>query len=618
MSSEALLKRPAGGRRRSQGLAVAILGLALVVPSVAVAAGPAGSSWHPEPIFGGDVRTLAISPDDPDVVFAGTTAGQLYVSRNGGRSWDDAGAPLPFPGWVVGKLQFDPNWPSRLWVALWGVWGSGQAAFSDDLGAHWVARSQGLPDEPVYTLALTPGQERRLYAGTRSGVWGSEDGGLSWRHLTADLPDIQKVTSLLVDPSQPETVIAGTWRQAYRSEDGGRTWAGVFNGMVLDTELFSLTPIPERPGEIWASTCGWVYQTKDRGSKWERFKDGLEERRTTSFAALPDGRLLAGTVSGLFISTDGGHTWGRRSDPALAVMAIAYSPARPDRVILGTEGSGVWISTDGTKSFLRASEGMTNTRVGALARSGDEVLVAVNDAGPISGVYVSRDRGRTFSGIFSPLPTVLDLAVREGRAYAATERGLYQRLGQDWHRVQELGEQRVEQILTADGALVVRTGAGLYEWKGDRFAPVAWKHGPPRSAAVYGNALWVTDAQGVYRLTRDANHTITSPFAGGQIHRLGDQLLLAGAGGAWALSTDPAPMWVQLTDKACRIVDTGSPRYPALVIAGEELALYDPQAKALKPLPLDVPARDITSALILDGSLMLGTSGYGVLVRELE
>src|SRR5262249_4409594 len=183
----------------------------------------------------------------------------------------------------------------RCWVALWGVWGSGQVASSDALGQSWSARSAGLPDEPVYTLALTPGEEGRLYAGTLSGVYGSADGGASWKRLTGDLPEMAKVTSLLVDPSQPATVIAGTWRQAYPSDDGGHPWAGVFQGMVLDTELFSLTPIPEPPGEIWASTCGWVYQTIDRGTTWTRFKTGLDERRTLSFAALPDGRFLAGT-----------------------------------------------------------------------------------------------------------------------------------------------------------------------------------------------------------------------------------------------------------------------------------------------------------------------------------
>ncbi|HEV3075331.1 MAG TPA: sialidase family protein, partial [Thermoanaerobaculia bacterium] len=195
----------------------------------------AAAAWRTLSIWGGDVRSMAVAPDDPDLVLAGTSTGQLYISRNGGASWADAGAPFSFAGWVVSSLRWDPNHAGRLWVALWGVWGGGQVAFSDDLGKSWAARSAGLSEEPVYSLALAPGRQGRIYAGTLSGVYGSEDDGASWRQLTGAEADIQKVTSLVVDPSRPDTVIAGTWRRAYRSDDGGHTWTGIFEGMVLDT-----------------------------------------------------------------------------------------------------------------------------------------------------------------------------------------------------------------------------------------------------------------------------------------------------------------------------------------------------------------------------------------------
>ena len=597
----------------------ALVGFAIWVLLASVSAVWA-AEWHPAPLYGADVRSLAIVPDDPDTLLAGTSAGQVYLSQNGGRSWRDAGASLPFPGWVVSRLVFDPNKPSRLWVALWGVWGSGQVAYSDDLGKSWSARSAGLPDEPVYTLALVPGKEGRLYAGTLSGVYGSEDGGASWKRLTGDLPEMAKVTSLYVDPVLTDMVIAGTWRQAYRSEDGGKTWAGVFQGMVLDTEVFSLTPIPDHPGEIWASTCGWVYQTVDRGNTWVRFKTGLDERRTPSFAPLPDGRLLAGTVSGLYAasSTDLTHTWARIGDPALSVMAIAVDKARPDRIVLGTEGSGIWLSYDGGKNFQRTSRGMTNTRVAALAAVGDELLVAVNHAGPISGIHVSRDRGKSFDGLFAPLPTVVDLVVHKGRPYAATERGLYQRLGQDWHRIPELGDGRVEQILSDGTALVARTAAKLYELRGDKFVEKTFKHNAPRSAALLAGALWVTDDKGLYRLTASANHTILTPAGGGgRLERLADRLLLWGPDGAWTRKDDPEALWVELPAKPNRVVPTGDPRYPVLLITGDKAALFDRETRTEKPVDLPVLARDVTSALILDGRLMVGTSGYGVLVGDL-
>jgi photosystem II stability/assembly factor-like uncharacterized protein len=590
---------------------------------LAVSATPAravDADWRYLPIWGGDVRTLAFQPDSPDVVFAGTTGGQVYVSHNGGRTWGNAGPHLPFAGWVVSSLKFDPNRSSRLWVALRGIWGGGSVASSDDFGKTWSARAGGLPsEEPIYTLALTPGHEGRIYAGTLSGVFGTEDGGGSWHRLTADVPAMQKVTSLLVDPDHPDSVIAGTWRQAYKSDDAGKTWAGVFNGMVLDSEVFSLIPVPGKPGEIWASTCGWVYRTQDSGGKWERTKEGFDERRTTSFAALPNGRLLAGTVAGLHISDDGGKTFHRVGDPGISVQSIAYHPEHPERVVFGTEGSGVWISDDGGSTLRPASAGMVNVRVSTFARAGNELMVAVIHAGPFSGVYSSRDGGRTFPD-FVPLPTVLDIAVHQGRIFAATEKGLFERRGIGWHWVRDLGEGTVEQFVSDGPRLLARTPGGLFELKGKLFVPRPYKHGSPSSAAFYGDALWVTDAQGLYRLTADANHTIPTPFAGGRLLRLQDELLLWGSGGTYALTrpdAGPDATWKQLAGESARLLPTGDDRRPALMVSGDTVRLFDRQTRKFQAVDVPVPARDISAATVLGDRLLLGTSGYGVLVRDL-
>ena len=581
--------------------------------------------WQPLPLFGGDIRAIAIHPDDPDRIFAGTSAGQLWLSQNGGRTWGPAGADLPFPGWVVSGLRFDPNHgsaerPQRLWVTLWGVWGSGHVAYSDDLGKSWVARAGGLPDEPVYALALVPGREGHLYAGTRSGVWGTVDGGASWTRLTGALPEVQKVTSLLVDPTQPDTVFAGTWRRVYRSDDAGKSWAGVFEGMVLDSEVFSMTPIPERPGEIWATACGWVYRTLDRGDHWVRFKDGFVERRTPAFAALADGKFLAGTVGGLHASTNGGTTWSVVGDPALSINVIAVHPARPERVFLATEGSGVWVSDDSAASFRPSNEGMTNLRISALEVFGSELLVGVSHAGVFSGVHVSADRGRTFDARFERLPNVLDFGVHLGRLYAATERGLYERRGAAWFRLPELGEGRVEEVAVEGERLAVRTPSGLWELAGGKLVPRAYKHGTPRSATFFGDALWVSDAEAVYRLTEKTNDTVAVPFRGGRLGRLPDQLLLWGSGGAFVRADGPLTdiSWSELTRDPSRVIATGDPRWSALLVSGDTLRVFDRTASKFLKLEVPFPPRDITAAVVAGNQLLLGTSGYGVMAGRLE
>lgn len=538
--------------------------VAVAGPAAATAAGPPLlDGWRSAPLWGADVRSVAIHPEDPDLLFAGTSAGQVYISRDAGASWAATGPPGALAGWVISDLVIDPEQPSRLWAALWGVWGGGGVLASDDLGVTWTPRGEGLPGSQVYALAPVPGRAGALYAGTRGGVYGTADGGGSWRRLTGALPEIEKVTSLLVDPRSPDTVIAGTWRRAYRSDDAGATWRGVFDGMWLDSEVFSLRRAPGRPDEVWASTCGWVYRSVDGGESWTRFKEGLPWRRTPSFAVLPEGRLLAGTVGGLFVSDDGGTSWRRSGGGELAVLDIAYHPERPRRVVLGTEGSGVWISEDGGETLTQTARGMTNLRVGALARVGRELLVAVNHAGPASGIYSSRDGGDSFLAPETALPTVLALTVAGPQVFAGTEEGLYERSGDGWRRVTELGERRIEALEAAGERLLARTPGAVFELVDGRFRPA------------------VAD-------------TAAAPAGSGRY-------------------------------------PTGDPRHPALVVgsesahlltAGGDVSAVPGAAGNGAPPPglrfaLPVPADDITAAAVVDGRLLLGTSGHGLLITDL-
>ncbi len=574
-------------------------------------------TWHRAPIFGGDIRSLAIDPRDADVVLAGSSAGQVYLSRDGGRTWGDAGAELPLPGWVVASLHFDVNRAGRVWASLWGLWGGGLVTYSDDLGITWVQPHAPFTEHQIYALATVPGAPGRLYAGTRAGVLTSGDDGVSWSLATAGHPEIVNVSSLYVDPLHPASILAGTWRRAYRSDDGGATWRGVFTGMVEDTEVFSLNPVQWNPGEIWASTCGWVYQTRDGGEHWTRFQKGLDEKRTPAFRVLADGRLMAGTVSGAFVSSDAGQSWTRATPANLSILSIAQSPARPQRLLLGTEGGGVWRSEDGGATFAAANRGLYNVRVMALVKNGPEILAGVNHAGPASGVYSSFDRATSFSFAPTSLPTLLDLTVSSGRIYAGTEQGLFQRDAGSWKQVAKLGTSRVEQVLATSDRLVVRAPKGFFELHGKDFAPVAYKHGAPRSAALFDGALWVTDQTGLYRLDGKSNHTIATPVTGGRLARLGDELLLASSQGAWTrrgLEGD----WTSVAAGLTRAFETGDPSHPAVLVNGDRAALWNAGTRAAEKLELPFPARDLATALIDGGVLYLGSSGHGLWSGALE
>lgn len=604
-------------------LLVALAAAALALPGPAAAEGLLATTWAQAALYGGDVRSLAPHPDDPDVLYAGTTHGQIYLSRDAGASWADAGQPVPFPGWVVSDLVFDAERDGRLWAALWGLWGGGLVAYSDDGGKGWTYRAGTLSDTKVYTLATVPGRADRLYAGTLNGVFRSDDAGETWHRMSAHLPEIYKVTSLLVGPD-PESVIAGTWQRAYRSDDGGRTWRGLYDGMVPDSEVFTLTPVPGRPGELWASTCGWVYGSKNHGDRWQRFRDGFTDRRTPAFEALPGGRLLAGTVDGLHVSDDDGRSWRRTGAAGLSILEIAYHPERPRRVYLATEGAGVWVSNDGGDTLAWSATGMTNLRVAALLASGGRILAAVNSAGLASGIYSSRDGGLTFTAQPAPVPTVLDLAAHGAALYAATEQGLWESRGDAWRMIGELGKTRVEQVLASPDRLIVRTASGFWEMAGPRFRALDYRHAPPRSAALLGPDLWVGDGAALYRLAGGANHTLDTPAPAGRLARAGGNLLLWHDEGLWLRAGGADAAWVRFAAGAERVMATGDDRFAA-VVAGEidgqpAVSLADTATGRLHPLPLPaaVAAREVASALLDGRRLLLGTTGKGLWVADLH
>lgn len=604
--------------RVGRGLFVLTLLAAAGVSVPAAAQGADSRTWlEPAPIYGADVRSLVFDPAEPDRAFAGTSSGHVYRSDDGGESWREAhGETAPFPGWVVGTLAFDPERPGRLWAGLWGIWGGGRVAWSDDLGANWTLSSGGLPEsDQVYALAFVPGVAGRLFAGTRSGVWRSDDDGTSWRKVSAAEPRLIQVSSLWVDPQRPERILAGTWRRAFRSEDGGASWHEIPDGMLLDSEVFTIRAVPGEPGRLWASTCGWIYRGEAHGDRWTRVSRGFEERRTPSLLVLSAQRILAGTVAGLHLSTDGGESFRRTSEGDLPILALASHPTRPERVLVGTEGAGIWLSHDGGETLAPRLVATTNVRIPALAAAADTVFAAVAHAGPLSGIYRSPDRGTSFEPRPASLPTVLDLTVAGGAIYAATERGLFERAGGEWRRIEELGATRIEQILDADGRLFARGREQLWERDADhRFRPFELGlAAPPTALAFAWGALWASADGALWRIPAAGDPEPVSPPVSGAVPIAtgGSLLAVAAPEGVW-IRRGPATPWVRVGPPASRAVATGDARYPLLLVGPAGTFLVGAEREVRVELATRFPGRSVRSALLAGSRLWIGTSGHGL------
>lgn len=129
------------------------------------------------------ISALAIAPTDPDHMLAGNQVA-IFSSRAATTStattaWNRV---APRAGWVS-SLIFDPH-DANVAYATYSSFGGAHVWRSADAGLSWTPIDGGgdgaLPDVPVHTLAIDPGDAGRLFIGTDIGVFASIDGGAHW------------------------------------------------------------------------------------------------------------------------------------------------------------------------------------------------------------------------------------------------------------------------------------------------------------------------------------------------------------------------------------------------------------------------------------------------------
>jgi photosystem II stability/assembly factor-like uncharacterized protein len=311
----------------------------LILLTILMVAIPAAAQWRRAGLHGADVRALVADPVDPDTFYLGTSSGEVYVSRDGAKTWTSPRNGSPFPNYVVDNLLLDRE--GRLWAASWGLWGGGVIAVSSDGGATWERRDAGLEDFSVRAIAIDPNDARFLVVGGLTGVYRSSNGGVTWEKISDQI----NVESLAIDPRSHDRIYVGTWRQGWRTENGGKSWQQIADGMVLDTDMFAITIDDARPDNLWVATCGWVYNSTNGGDKWTRYRDGFNNRRIHDVEIDPcdPDVVYAGSVAGLYRSEDRGKSWYVMSSipsAPIASSSASKATASTSRRIADARSSG--------------------------------------------------------------------------------------------------------------------------------------------------------------------------------------------------------------------------------------------------------------------------------------
>ena len=139
------------------------------------------------------VFTVAESPKQKGVIWAGTDDGLIQLTRDDGKTWSNV-TPKGIPEWSLISLIESSPWDA----------GTAYAAVdthkldnfkpyifkTTDFGKTWTQITAGIPDGAyVHAVREDPGRKGLLFAGTETGIYVSFDEGAHWQSLQLNLPN---------------------------------------------------------------------------------------------------------------------------------------------------------------------------------------------------------------------------------------------------------------------------------------------------------------------------------------------------------------------------------------------------------------------------------------------
>ncbi|MCB9080306.1 MAG: hypothetical protein H6555_01175 [Lewinellaceae bacterium] len=203
------------------------------------------------------IFSVAPSPINPAVIWAGTDDGNVQVTRDGGNTWTPVqGAIRGIPAglWVsrVEASHFDAG---TAYVSFDGHRSNNFQPWiykTTDYGRTWTNMGQSLPaGEVIRVVREDLSNPNLVFIGTETGVWYSLNGGQQWQRMNANLP-VVSVYDLVIHPRDGD-LIAGT--------HGRSLW-------VMD----DISPLQQFTPEVNQSE-GWLFRQRP-ATLWENVSRG--------------------------------------------------------------------------------------------------------------------------------------------------------------------------------------------------------------------------------------------------------------------------------------------------------------------------------------------------------
>ena len=286
------------------------------------------------------------------------------------------------------------------------------------------------------SLATVNGDPSHLYLGAiNSWIYESTDGGASWHRLAKlDSADDLVVDHIFVDPVNPSLIYAAVWKfdkpdgGLWISHDSGKTWKA--NPGLEGQSIRAFTLAPSNPKILVAGTLKGVFRSTDGGDSWQQISpEGSREIHEVESVAVdprnPD-IVYAGTWHLPWKTSDGGKNWQNIKQGVIDdsdVFSIIIDPEHSN-IIYASACSGIYKSYNAGAVFKKI-QGIPATARRTRVLRQDPVNQTTVYAGTTEGLYKTTDAGKTFRRMTGPDVIVNDVFVdpkNPDRVLLATDR----------------------------------------------------------------------------------------------------------------------------------------------------------------------------------------------------
>ena len=169
------------------------------------------------------IYTIAESPKNGLVIWAGTDDGNVQVTRDGGKHWTNVVSNVsgvPKDTWVstIEASHFDP---AVAYVTFDGHAMGDMKTYvyrTKDYGKTWTSLSTAELRGYAHVVREDLVNSNLLFAGTEFGLFISIDGGSHWAQFKGDLPNVA-VRDIFIQPRESDLVLATHGRGIYILDD---------------------------------------------------------------------------------------------------------------------------------------------------------------------------------------------------------------------------------------------------------------------------------------------------------------------------------------------------------------------------------------------------------------